>query len=273
MKGFTVNKTGNIHPINQDETLDLDAMAAELAAELGKGGSAKPRKVEERRPPDLSAAINDAASSDRAESQDAPDLDDELEAALIPPDAEEMSLSGVDFEPIYAKLPIRNPKRTEAFRVHPGQGFQTMVIKASIPIEYGGTGREQEYILSPRAYQAAMHHPTLCEAVRRMRFRLAVNSVGEPFFIVENLQDPTDWGPTKQEFFSKAMREWVTMTSKMTLGMYAGFETEDYGEPRWPKKQTARELFSLTVKARMVRDENHPLFTVVKIKVVKAKSS
>ena len=103
-----------------------------------------------------------------------------------------------------------------------------------------------------------------------MRFRLAVNSVGEPFFLVENLQDPTDWGPTKREFFDKAVHEWVTMTSQNGSRHVRRFETKDYGEPRWPKKQTDRELFLLTIKSRFVKDESHPLFTVVQIKVTKA---
>jgi hypothetical protein len=262
--------TSSIHLVDATESPLLDALAAELAEELTRTGSAKVRKVKPLENPESA----DAAGTEKSKplSQDALTLDEELASALIAPDEEEITLSGTDFEPIYTKLPVRNPKRTEAFRVHPGPGFQVMVIKASIPIEYGGTGREQEYVLSPRAYQAAMHHPTLCEAVRRMRFRLAVNSVGEPFFIVENLQDPTDWGPTKQELSAKAVHEWVAMTSQQAMGMYHSFETKDYGEPRWPKKQSDRELFMLTIKSRFVKDETHPLFTMVQIKIVKAKS-
>lgn len=211
------------------------------------------------------AADVDASPS----SQDAPDLDEELRSALIQADAPEITLSGVDFTPIYAALLIRNPKRTEAFRVYPrqGSGFVFNTIKASIPMEYGGTGREEDYILVGQGYLRAAQHPTLAEAIRPKEFRLAVNSVGEPFLIVDNLGDPTLWGPTKRVILDEAVREWRAMTSKQSAGMYHSFPAEDYGTPKWPK-QSANELVSLTLKPKIVRDGEHPLFKAVKVKIV-----
>jgi hypothetical protein len=202
-------------------------------------------------------------------SQDAPDLDEELKSALIQADAPEITLSGVDFTPVYAALPVRNPKRTEAFRVHPrqGPGFVFNTVKASIPMEYGGTGREEDYILVGKGYLLAVQHPTLVDAIRPKEFRLAVNSVGEPFLIVDNLGDPTLWGRTKRPILDEAVHKWTAMTSKQSAGMYHSVPAEDYGAPKWPK-QSPNELVSLTLKPRIVRDGDHPLFKAVKIKIV-----
>jgi hypothetical protein len=95
---------------------------------------------------------------------------------------------------------------------------------------------------------------------------LAVNSVGEPFFVVDNLSDPTLWGRTKRHYLDEAEREWRVITSKQTAGMCHSVPTEDYGKPKWPK-QSPEELLSLTIKSRIVRDGDHPLFKAVKIKI------
>ena len=87
--------------------------------------------------------------------------------------------------------------------------------------ETGGAGRRRSRHVSCSAKpvrEKLAGHPVFQKAIRRFQIRLGVTSLGAPFFLEVNLDDPGIWGQSRRDLVAIAETKWLMVSSDRQTG-------------------------------------------------------
>jgi hypothetical protein len=191
-------------------------------------------------------------------SQDAASLDDLLASAVAPED-EDVDLSEEDLgPPHYTSIPRRTaPPKMIPFRIFPKSVGSMTIYMLSVNRDAQEDGDLDTYPLSQSVRVALTSHPVFQKQIRRFQIRLGVTSLGKPFFLEVNLDDPGVYGRTRRDLVAVAESKWIFVTSDRSTG-YTPHDSDHEGDPVLPEQEFA-ELYQLTYKPPLISSLSHPI--------------
>jgi hypothetical protein len=171
-----------------------------------------------------------------------------------PFDLDALRVEGLDdigVEKVLLTVPVRKPKRTEFFRVHPGAEY---CLDSVVFVREDGIDREV-YLIAP-ALRAE-----LVDACQRVRLYTCINKRGVVFLWPARLPDAEGggraWHTSALEIAEEAKKSWVRMQGNRDLGAYELHRARgDLGEPAWPDTPF-KELLKLAFKERFIDTPHH----------------
>ena len=165
------------------------------------------------------------------------------------------AMTDIDVEAVLTAVPVRKPKRTEFFRVHPGDDYTV----PSMYLMERDTGSDTEsYLVTPE-----VQHLVTTE-LRQVRLFTVINKRGTVFLWPVKLpSDDNDRirriADTALQCAEQAKTLWVKMHWERDLGGYAMQRAKgDLGEPQWPDKPL-RDLLELAFRYNLVDRPDHPV--------------
>ena len=167
------------------------------------------------------------ASPELPQPQEADDLDDLL-ASAIAPDDEDVDLDLAELgPPRYAILPRRTtPPQMIPFRIFSKSAGATTVYMLQLKREAQDDGDLDTYLVSQPVRVGLIGHPVFQKHIRRFQIRLGVTSLGKPFFLEVNLDDPGVYGQSRRDLVGVAETKWVTVSSDRQAGyLYHDFRS------------------------------------------------
>jgi hypothetical protein len=165
------------------------------------------------------------------------------------------AMTDIDVEPVLTAVPVRKPKRTEFFRVHPSDEY---TVPCMLVMERDTGSDTESYLVTP-----AVQHLVSTE-LRQVRLFTAINKRGTVFLWPVKLpNDDNDRirriADTALQCAEQAKTLWVKMRWERDLGGYAMQRaTGDLGEPQWPDK-SLRDLLELAFQHNLVDRPDHPV--------------
>ena len=180
------------------------------------------------------------------------------DATVDPFDLDALRVEGLDdigVEKVLLTVPVRKPRKTEFFRVHPGEDYclDSMVLVRAESID-------REVYLIARELRAE-----LADDAQRVRLFTCVNKRGVVFLWPARLPDPEAsggggraWHTSALEIADEAKKQWVRMYGNRDLGAYEMHRARgDFGEPEWPKDKSFKDLLRLAFKDRFIDTPHH----------------
>jgi hypothetical protein len=174
-----------------------------------------------------------------------------------PFDLDALRVEGLDdigVEKVLLTVPVRKPRKTEFFRVHPGEDYclDSMVLVRAESID------REVYLIAP-ALRAE-----LLEDAQRVRLFTCVNKRGVVFLWPARLPDPEAsggggraWHISALEAADEAKKHWIRLQGNRDLGAYEMHRAlGDLGEPAWRDK-TFKELLKIAFKDRLIDTPHH----------------
>lgn len=156
----------------------------------------------------------------------------------------------IDVEKVLTAVPVKKPKRTEFFRVHPEYATDMLILEHD-------TGMSRDtYLVHP-----SVQH-VLSEELRKVRLFLCINKNGTPFLWPAKLpRADNELGrraaETGLQTAEEAKKVWVKMVWDRDLSGYQMYRAKgDLGEPQWPDK-TFRDLIEIAFRERLIDREDH----------------
>jgi hypothetical protein len=197
--------------------------------------------------------------------QEAADLDDLL-ASAIAPDDEDIDLDAAELgPPRYVTVPRKtSPPQMVPIRLFPKSFGVMTVYMLQLKREAQDDGDLDTYPLSQPVRLGLVGHPVFQKQIRRFQIRLGVTSLGKPFFLEVNLDDPGIWGQSRRDLAMVAEIKWVVVSSDRQAG-YLYFEADHFADPVTPE-QGFEELYKLTYKPCMITTLDHPVIKRGKLK-------
>jgi hypothetical protein len=162
--------------------------------------------------------------------------------------------ANIEVEQVLTAVPVRKPKRTEFFRVHPGRDYtvDTYILERD-------TGMDTDaYLVAPE-----LQHLVLSE-LRQVRLFTVINKRGTVFLWPVKLpNDDNDrirrMADTALQGAEQAKTLWVKILWSRDLGGYEMQRAKgDLGEPQWPDK-SFRDLLEIAFRHNLVDQEGHPV--------------
>lgn len=162
------------------------------------------------------------------------------------------SIADIEVEKVLTTVPVRKPKRTEFFRVHPGPDF---THDMSLLERAEGMDRET-YLVDP-----AVQHLVLTE-LRQVRLFTVINKHGETFLWPVKL--PSDDHDRLRRMSDSALQAaehaktlWVKLVWDKHLGAWEMYRAKgDLGDPVWPEK-TFRDLLEIAFRSYLIDRSDH----------------
>lgn len=180
---------------------------------------------------------------------------DSVKAPVDPFDPEIIRTSptvDIEVEQVLTTVPVRKPKRTEFFRVHPSYVLDTYLLERD-------TGMEKEtYLTTPE-----VQHLVASE-LRQQRLFTAITKNGVVFLWPVKL--PSDENDRMRRTADSALQAaeqaknlWVKLAWNRYLGAYEIFRAKgDLGDPQWPDK-SFRDLIEIAFRNNLIDREDHPV--------------
>jgi hypothetical protein len=159
----------------------------------------------------------------------------------------------VEVEQVLTTVPVRKPKRTEFFRVHPGADYVL-----DIYITERDTGMEKEtYLVLPN------FQPLVVEELRKVRLFTTITKHGTVLLWPVKL--PGDDDSKSRRIADSALTGaeqaktlWTKLAWDRMLGAYTMFRAKgDLGEPQWPEK-SFRDLLEIAFRNNIIDRADHP---------------
>lgn len=170
-----------------------------------------------------------------------------------PFDLDALRVEGDDIrtEKVLLTVPVRTPKRTEFFRVHPGQDY---TIDTLVYVHEDGLDREVYLI-------ATGLRDELVDVCRRVRLYTCINKRDVVFLWSARLPEAEgggrSWHQSGLEIAEEAKKHWVRMQGNRDLAAYEMRRAKgNLGEPAWPDKPF-KELIKLAFKDRLIDTPHH----------------
>jgi hypothetical protein len=163
------------------------------------------------------------------------------------------SLDDVGVERVLLTVPVRRPKKSDFFRVHPGQDY---TLDTLILVREDGLDREA-YLIAPSL------HAGLADDAQRVRLFTCVSKRGVVFLWPARLPEAESsgggraWHVSALEVAEGAKKHWVKLRPNKDLGAYEmDLARGDLGEPAWPDLPF-KELLKLAFKDRFLDSPHH----------------
>ena len=157
-------------------------------------------------------------------------------------------------------IPVRKPKKTEWFRVRPGDDW-----RIDLPLYEDGDG---ETYLIGTDFLGFLNDQGL---VRRARiYTLTVHGSGVLLLSPIGLPDAdgklNSYNRSREEAYRKAETAWIRISANKDLGGYDCWTPEiPMPEPDWPSHpSTLKEMLSIAFKGRYINDPEHPILNRLK---------
>jgi hypothetical protein len=174
-----------------------------------------------------------------------------------PFDLDALRVEGLDdigVEKVLLTVPVRKPKRTEFFRVHPSSDYS---LDVAVLIREDGIDREA-YLIAPSL------RAELVDNLQHVRLFTCVTKRGTVFLWPARLPDSEAaggggraWHTSALEVAEEARKSWVRMQGDRELGAYVMHRARgDLGEPAWPVR-TFKELLKIAFKERFIDTAFH----------------
>ena len=167
------------------------------------------------------------------------------------------ALADVFVEQILTVVPVRNPKRTEFIRVHPGSDFSVDTFVVEVEID---GDREIFYVLPE--LRGAVPDP---EALKLVRLSLAITKRGTVFLWPIKLPGQGNnrvrrMADSALQAAEEAKSLWVRVAWDRELGAWGYARAKgDLGEPQWPAKSFG-ELLKIAFRLDLIDKPDHPVF-------------
>jgi hypothetical protein len=219
----------------------------------GKTGTA-PRKSADQADPDRKGSPVTNLQQNATGSQPSPNGEARTKG-YDPFDPEALRVnSAVDFEVehVLTTVPVRKPKRTEFFRVHPGPDYVV-----DMHLLERDTGMEKEsYLVTPE-----VKHLVVSE-LRPVRLFTAISKHGTVFLWPVKL--PRDENDNLRRISDSALQGaeqartlWTKVVWNGPVGAYELFKAKgDLGEPQWPDK-VYRDLIEIAFRGNVIDRADH----------------
>ena len=195
------------------------------------------------KPQDSTSIINDAVSTT---------TDDGIEKFRLTQDFN--ALSGV--KKVHTTIPVRKPLKQEFIRVREGDRWrlETPVIELKEEREHylveSHLWSEIPDEITPKVFFTSINRQGVC-------FLYPVKLPGEDGRI-------DTWNQSAMEAIQRAMKNWVRVSSNMSLGGYDVFEaTGIQQEPQWPDLDL-ESLIQIAFKGRIINSMDHPVIQRLK---------
>jgi hypothetical protein len=165
------------------------------------------------------------------------------------------SLADLDLERVLTTVPVRRPKPTEFFRVHPSEDY----VLDCFVLEHERDLDREIYLVD------AGLRSELMDQLRLVRLFTCMSKRNVVFLWPAKL--PTEDGGSSQRAWHRSALEaadmaktlWVKLVGNKSLGAYEYVKARgDLGEPQWPDK-TFQELIELAFKERYIDTLEHPV--------------
>jgi hypothetical protein len=160
-------------------------------------------------------------------------------------------------------IPVRKPKKTEWFRVRPGDDW-----RIDLPLYEDTDG---ETYLVGQNFLGFLNDQGL---VKRARiYTVLVHGSGVLFLSPIGLPDAdgkhNSFNRSREEAYHKAETAWVRLCANKDLGGYDCWTPETpLPEPEWPTPpSTLKEMLSIAFKGRFINDADHPILNRLKGKL------
>jgi hypothetical protein len=183
-----------------------------------------------------------------------PDEEIDFDALRLPPSGQLLAKRDLSI------VPVRRPKKTEWFRVRPGDEW-----RIDLPL-YAAEG-EEPYLIAPE-YQGFLNEQGLVQRARI--YTLIVHGTGIMFLSPITLPDAdgkqNSYNRSRIECYLKAETKWVKIAANKALGGYDCSSPESaLSEPEWPTPpHTLKEMLSIAFKGRYINDADHPIIKHLK---------
>lgn len=160
------------------------------------------------------------------------------------------TMADIEVEQVLTTVPVRKPKRTEFFRVHPDYVLDMYLLERD-------TGMEKEsYLVTPE-----VQHLVASE-LRPVRLFTAITKHGTVFLWAVKL--PTDENDNLRRISDSAIQGaeqaktlWTKVVWNRHLGAYGLFKAKgDLGEPQWPDK-SHRDLIEIAFRSNVIDCADH----------------
>ena len=184
--------------------------------------------------------------------QDSQSPKDSTSTAYQPIDFSEFTISqnfGAQLKVIkrLTTVPVRKPKNTQWFRIHPEYKLDALLLK------YGDNGEDFYFVKSPLAGQ-------LGDLAQAFRLVVGVDRQGVIFVWPLRLPDAEramHWHLSALEAASHAEVQWTRIQANMSLGAYEIHTAEGItDEPKWPE-MSMNEILDIAFKGKIILDLNH----------------
>lgn len=164
------------------------------------------------------------------------------------------SMAAASVEKVLTAVPVRKPKRTEFFRVHPEHVLDTYVLEWD---SESGMGKDS-YLVMPEAQDLVR------DELRHTRLLVAMNRQGTPFLWPIKLPGGDNdrihrIADTALQAADLAKTRWVRMVWNSNLGAYDIHRaTGDLGDPQWPER-SFRDLIEIAFRNNLISGPDHPV--------------
>lgn len=181
---------------------------------------------------------------------------DEAQAAHDPFDPARFrvnAMADIEVEKVLTTVPVRPPKRTEFFRVHPGRDYSEDMY-----LLQRADGMDKEtYLVDP-----AVQHLVLQE-LRPVRLFTAINKHGKIFLWPVKL--PSDDHDRLRQMANSALLGaeqakalWVKLVWDKHLGAWEMYRAKgDLGSPQWPTDKSFRDLLEIAFRDYFIGQPDH----------------
>jgi hypothetical protein len=164
------------------------------------------------------------------------------------------SLDDVGVERVLLTVPVRRPKKSDFFRVHPGDDY---TLDTLILVREDGLDREA-YLVAPSL------RAELVDDAQRVRLFTCISKRGVVFLWPARLPEAESagvggraWHVSALEVAEEAKKSWVKLRGNRELGAYEMDRARgDLGEPAWPDLPF-KELVKLAFKERFIDSPHH----------------
>jgi hypothetical protein len=160
-------------------------------------------------------------------------------------------------------IPVRRPKKTEWFRVRPGDDW-----RIDLPLYYDDDG--EPYIISPDNLgflndQGLVHRVRIYTLLAHPSNVLFMSPVGLP----EADGKINSYNRSRAESYLKAESAWSRISANKDLGGYDYWTPEiPLPEPQWPiPPASLKEALNIAFKGRFINDPDHPILNRLKGKL------
>ncbi|ORA12612.1 hypothetical protein BST16_16845 [Mycobacterium asiaticum DSM 44297] len=159
-------------------------------------------------------------------------------------------MADIEVERVLTAVPVRRPKRTEFFRVHPDFVLDTLLLERDSGMD------KDSYLVVPE-----LQHLVLPE-LRRTRLFVAITKRGTVFLWPVKLpMEGNDSGrrvaETALQGAEQAKRSWVRLSWSRDLGGYEMLRAKgDLGTPQWPEK-SFRDLIEIAFQHHLINRPDH----------------
>jgi hypothetical protein len=175
----------------------------------------------------------------------------DLEALRVDPSAD------VSTEKILLTVPVRRPKRTEYFRVHPEETF---CLDTFVFVRQDSLDRDT-YLVAPGL------RDQLVGDTHKVRLFTCISKHQVVFLWPARWPDEAaggaglSWHKSGFEVAELAKKDWVRMVGNRELGAYEPIRARgELGDPAWPAGKTFRDLLRLAFPAdRFIDTPYHPV--------------